>query len=112
MKAVSLRNRASRYDRACGTLLVALGLAAVVALGFVARAAMPSKASITQISLDNQYSVFDPFELRSTPPATNGGSSTGSPDSLEARSNYCTVPPICIPDRPQCRSPYKPPWCR
>ena len=92
-----------------GTLvLVAFGLSAVAGIGVVAQAARTGTPRGGLLPLDAWHNVFDPFELTVTPLATDDDSG-GSSASSEPEDDYFVVPPICIPQRPYCRSPHRPP---
>gem|GEM_PF-6485060 len=107
MKALRVSNGRGGCSRGSKIVLAGLSFAVVFGLGVVTRTALGDTANRTKTIVD--YVVFDPFELYSTPLVTDDGSGEGPGDSGKSGDDYSVVPPICVPDRPECRSPHRPP---
>ncbi len=110
MRTSRFRDGGGGYSRGSKIVLSGLIVAVLFGLGLVTRTALGDTAtSRTKTIVKSVSVVFDPFELYSTPLVTDDGSEAGEGESGKGGDDYSVVPPVCVPDRPQCRSPYRPP---
>lgn len=105
MKAELVENVKNNFALKSKTLLAALALVVVIALGTMAQGAQKGvDEEIDRLLLYQQTSLFNPFTLETI---TQSSSVTATGSDLGALT---LVEPLRIPPRPPKRSPGKPWW--